>query len=345
MSGTLERSSCCQPSCSPHLPVRYRLEHALPWLSYLGRVLLCESDASREWKECRLAAACLRGQSGKALPLAVARRGISLARPGSHVATGFLLYHELERVGRPLADSDPGYVRYVLEERRFIAHLAWMTAAGLRGVSVREARAASLAAPGQVVITFDDGCETDWLLAAPSLKERGFGATFFVVSRWIGRRAGYLKRAQLRALAAEGFEVGSHSATHAYLSELDGSSLRREIVDSKREIEDIVGRQVVHLSCPGGRWNRRVSRVAREAGYDGVATSRIGANGHAADPFALARCSLLRDTSAETFEAFCLGKGLAGLQLRDRTLTVAKLLLGNRVYATLRDVALRHTLG
>jgi peptidoglycan/xylan/chitin deacetylase (PgdA/CDA1 family) len=255
--------------------------------------------------------------------------------------TGFLMYHELERPGRALAHSEPGYVRYAVSESRFGDELAWLASAGLRGISVRDACANDFSSAGRVVITFDDGCETDWVVAAPRLLERGFGATFYVVSDWIGSRGGFLEPSQLRQLADAGFEVGSHSATHAFLSDLGSVELQRELVDSKKKIAAIIGRDVTALSCPGGRWNRAVADAARAAGYTTMATSRIGANGPGADRFALARCAIQRDTPQATFEAFARGRGLSGLQLRDRALTAAKTLLGNRLYVSLRNAALR----
>jgi peptidoglycan/xylan/chitin deacetylase (PgdA/CDA1 family) len=255
--------------------------------------------------------------------------------------TTALLYHELQRLGRPVADAHPGYVRYVIDESRFARQMAWIESAGLRGVSVGQARQAAFDAPHEVAITFDDGCESDWVIAAPRLLERGFGATFYVVSGWVGRRAGFLSAAQLRELASAGFEVGSHSATHAFLSDLDATVLRRELLESKRDIEDTIGQAVTHLSCPGGRTNRRVAEAAREAGYETMAASRVGANGAYTDPFALARCPMLRDTTQRTFEAFCRGNGLAALQLRDRALGAAKTLLGTRLYASIRNAALK----
>ncbi len=255
--------------------------------------------------------------------------------------TTALMYHEIERRGRPLADDDRGYVRYVLDESRFERQIAWIAAAGFRGVSIGRAHAHAFDAPGEVAITFDDGCASDWLVAAPRLLERGFGATFYVVSGWIGRRAGFLGPQDLRELSGTGFEIGSHSATHAFLPDLDAAALRRELVDSKHEIEDVLGRTVTHLSCPGGRFTRRVADAARDAGYETMATSRIGVNGPSSDAFALARCPLLRDTPQRTFEAFCRGDRLTGLQVREHALGAAKALLGNRLYTSLRHFALR----
>jgi peptidoglycan/xylan/chitin deacetylase (PgdA/CDA1 family) len=254
--------------------------------------------------------------------------------------TGALMYHELERRGRPLADTTSGYVRYVVGESRFAEQMAWLAAAGLRGVAIGRALERGFAAPQQVAITFDDGCESDLVVAAPLLARNGFGATFYIVSRWVGRRHGFLSRVQLRELADAGFEVGSHSATHAFLTELDAPTLRRELHDSRRELEDIVARPVAHLSCPGGRVNRRVAEAAREAGYVTMATSRIGVNRPSTDRFALRRCAIHRDTPQHTFEAFCRGTGLGALQAQDRALSAAKALCGNRLYALIRRAML-----
>ena len=255
--------------------------------------------------------------------------------------TTALMYHELERQGRPLADREPGYLRYVLDEARFKEQIAWLASAGLRGVSLGRALDHRFTASAEVVITFDDGCESDWVIAAPCLAEYGFGATCYVVSAWVGHRPGFLTRPQLRELANAGIEVGSHSATHRFLTDLNDADLRRELVESKRDIEDTIGLPVRHLSCPGGRSSRGVAAAARAAGYDTMATSRIGVNSPSTDRFALNRCALQRDTPQQTFEAFCRGEGLGVLQMRDRALGAAKAILGNRLYMTLRSAALR----
>jgi peptidoglycan/xylan/chitin deacetylase (PgdA/CDA1 family) len=256
------------------------------------------------------------------------------------VATPFLMYHEIERAGRPLAVSAPGYVRFVVHEPAFAAQLDWMRASDLRGVSLAQALAAGFDAPRQVVITFDDGCESDLLVAAPLLAARGFGATFYIVSHWVGTRAGFLDAAQLRSLADAGFEIGSHSATHAFLSELDDARLRAELQDSRRQLEDILGRPVAHVSCPGGRWSRHVADIAREAGYETMATSRIGTNTATADLFALDRCAIHRDTPQQEFEAYCRGTRLFGPQLRSRMLSAARTLLGDRLYTSVKESVL-----
>jgi len=100
---------------------------------------------------------------------------------------------------------------------------------GWQGLSLGQAL--QFAEGPNVTITFDDGCETDLLAAAPILRQAGFNATFFITVGRLGK-PGYLSKAQVKELS-EGFEIGSHSMTHAYLTDLDESGLRHEICDSK----------------------------------------------------------------------------------------------------------------
>jgi peptidoglycan/xylan/chitin deacetylase (PgdA/CDA1 family) len=257
------------------------------------------------------------------------------------VATSILMYHELAAPNRHTCESTAAYRRYVVDRRTFASHIGWLTQSGRDVVSLGEACQRGFEHSTQVVASFDDGCESDLENAAPLLVESGCTATFFVVSEWVDRR-GFLNRRQLRQLHDMGFEIGSHSASHAFLSELDDEALRRELIESKRVIEDAIGARVGHLSCPGGRWSRRVARAAANAGYATVSTSRIGHNGPSADPLALARCVVRSDTEFRTFQAMVTGDGLTRLQWQNSAIGAVRRVLGRRVFASLRDFALKH---
>jgi len=246
----------------------------------------------------------------------------------------FLMYHELELPGRPLCQSEPGYVRYVVAKADFESQMEWLGSIGWRGVSVSEA----LAIPdgAGVALTFDDGSETDLLSAAPILRQADFSATFYITVGFLAKR-GYLSPLQLRELSDQGFEIGCHSMTHAYLSDLSDGELYQEILHAKIELEQIVGQSVAHFSCPGGRWSRRVAEVAKRAGYRSVATSRPVANPPEADLFCLGRIAVLRGSSLAAFRQLCQGRGLWKLQARDLARSTARWVLGNSGYDRIRS--------
>jgi peptidoglycan/xylan/chitin deacetylase (PgdA/CDA1 family) len=252
----------------------------------------------------------------------------------------FLMYHELETPGRPLCQSEPGYLRYVLAQADFRSQIRWLQQAGWRGVSVSEALAIDGSEQPSVALTFDDGCESDLITAVPILKEAGINATFYVTVGFVGQ-PGYMKPTQIRELSTLDFEVGCHSMTHAYLTDLDDRGLQREIGQAKEQLEQILGKPVEHLSCPGGRYDAHVIQVARSAGYHSVANSRIQRNTPTTDSFALGRIAILRETGLQAFQRICRGEGFWKIQLRDGLQNAAKQVLGNSLYDRGRALLLR----
>jgi peptidoglycan/xylan/chitin deacetylase (PgdA/CDA1 family) len=251
----------------------------------------------------------------------------------SQPSTVFVMYHELELAGRALCQSEPGYARYILPIASFRRQMEWLKQSNFRGLNVSQA----LAYPVQptVCITFDDGCETDLIAAAPVLREFGHNATFFVTAGFLDT-PGYLTSSQLRELDAEGFEIGCHSMTHAYLSDIGESDLHREIVDAKARIEQIVGHKIDHFSCPGGRFNQRALDIARNAGFKTVANSEFHANTPATNLYELGRVAMLCDLTIEAFSDICHDRGLWKKRLSHQARRTAQRLLGNRRYDRLR---------
>ena len=249
----------------------------------------------------------------------------------------FLMYHELEQPGRALCHSEPGYVRYVVRTSDFESQMRRLSSDGWRAVNVTDAL--SFPTERSVALTFDDGSETDLLVAAPILRELGFGATFFITTGFLNSR-GFLSVSQLRDLSQAGFEIGSHSVSHPYLADLDDVALERELLESKIRLEDILGVPVVHFSCPGGRYDQRVKSLARRLGYRTVSTSRSHANSRSTDYYELGRAVIMRDTNLHSFEKICANKGLWRLRGAEIARSLAKRVMGNSSYDKLRAAVL-----
>jgi len=243
------------------------------------------------------------------------------------------MYHELSVADRPLCHAEPGYARYAVSVDDFRSHLEQLSEDGWTGKSVTEA----LRSFGNksVCITFDDGCETDLLCAAPLLKERSFGATFYVTIGYLGQK-GYLTERRVRDLHEMGFEIGCHSMTHPYLTDVNDVQLRQETAGANERLEQICGSRVEHFSCPGGRWNARVADAVRNAGFRTMATSQTGINKANTDPFALNRVAVLGGTRSDVLLRTCRGEGLFQARLGETIRDSAKRLLGNRMYDSLR---------
>jgi peptidoglycan/xylan/chitin deacetylase (PgdA/CDA1 family) len=83
-------------------------------------------------------------------------------------------------------------------------------------------------------------------------------------------RALFLDRRQLRDLAEAGMAVGSHGVAHVVLGRLDGQAQRHELGESKRVLEEVLGRAVVAVAYPygwPGTFTPETERLAAEAGY------------------------------------------------------------------------------
>ncbi|MBD3343603.1 MAG: polysaccharide deacetylase family protein [Chitinivibrionales bacterium] len=124
-------------------------------------------------------------------------------------------------------------------------------------------------------ITFDDGFEDFYHYVLPVLEKFNVKVTLFPIVSYIGTTAAWdvfpsrahLSKAQLREIADKGHEIGSHSLTHPDLTMLNQRDLERELTESRLILEDIIGRKVISLSFPYGRWNSRVWNTARHSGY------------------------------------------------------------------------------
>ena len=249
----------------------------------------------------------------------------------------FLMYHELELADRDLCQADPGYVRYILPLEIFRRQISWLKQSGWNGLSVGEA--IRYPVEPSVCLTFDDGCETDLIAAAPVLREAGFNATFYLTAGFIDK-PGFLSVAQVRALDAQGFEIGCHSMTHPYLSDLAEPELKREMIDAKLLIEGIVGHPIHHFSCPGGRYDQRTLQMAHNAGLTTLANSEFYANTAATNPYELGRVAMLRDLSIGHFARICRGQGLWRERLQLQARRTAQRALGNRAYDSVRSLLL-----
>ncbi|HWN57598.1 MAG TPA: polysaccharide deacetylase family protein [Methylomirabilota bacterium] len=123
-----------------------------------------------------------------------------------------------------------------------------------------------------LLITFDDGHESDLTIAAPQLARRDLQAIFFVIWSYLGQ-PGYLTRDQVVELRRQGFEIGSHGLNHTRLTQVSPAEASNEVLESKRRLEDLLQEPIAGLALPFGHYNDAVLHAAWAAGYRRVMTS------------------------------------------------------------------------
>jgi peptidoglycan/xylan/chitin deacetylase (PgdA/CDA1 family) len=89
-----------------------------------------------------------------------------------------------------------------------------------------------------IIFIFSDGLKTQFTNAKPILDKYGFKATFDVVCNNVGKKNGYMNWKEIKTLHDEGHEIGSHSMSHARLTELSKKSIEYEVGKSKKCLED-----------------------------------------------------------------------------------------------------------
>lgn len=143
-----------------------------------------------------------------------------------------------------------------------------------------------------VAITFDDGYKDNYIYAFPILKKYNFPATIFVIINEIGRPAGdRLSWGEIKSMQDSGIiTIGSHTFNHPILTEVDsGQQLKNEVFDSKKILEEKLGKKITIFSYPSGRFNALVRQLVIDAGYQMAVVTNPGKKYPSDDIFALKR--------------------------------------------------------
>jgi peptidoglycan/xylan/chitin deacetylase (PgdA/CDA1 family) len=155
-----------------------------------------------------------------------------------------------------------------------------------------------------VYATFDDAFRSA-AIVFPALQQLGVPVQIFVCTRYaragaplaIAELAGddpaqlaTMHWDELREHADRGIRIGSHGVVHPHLTTLSDTDLRRELEDSKEEIEAELDRPCRDFAYPYGENDLRVRDAACAAGYDRAFALR----GRKGDAYALPRVDLYR---------------------------------------------------
>ena len=127
-----------------------------------------------------------------------------------------------------------------------------------------------------LILTFDDGFRDFIDNAFILLRDLKFSATLFIVAELVGGVSEWRSKEfryklmswdNISMLDSLGFRIGSHGLRHKRLIELNKKGMEHEIIDSKKMIEEHIGRPVLSFSYPWCVFDNEVRSIVRNANY------------------------------------------------------------------------------
>lgn len=223
--------------------------------------------------------------------------------PSGYQLVPILCYHNL-------APQSKG--RLVLGVKSFEEQMHYLKSQGYRVVSLKEfLEFTSLKKQlprKSLVLTFDDGYRAFIQYAYPILKELGFTATLFVYTDYIGAGVTALSWADLKKLAAEGFDIEAHSKSHGNMrraaTELADEYAKRlaaELNVPKDLFSKNLGYLPQSLAYPYGSQDDVVVQRTKERGYVAAFTVRRQGNPSFVEPLRIHRSQIYSEMSLDDF--------------------------------------------
>lgn len=201
-------------------------------------------------------------------------------------AVPILMYHVVTK-----SPADAAYPGLYVARAELAGEVSWLATHGYRAVTLKQvfdAWAGDGALPAKpVVFSFDDGYRSQFVNAFPVLRARNWPGVVNLELAHVTADGG-LTPPMIRALIAAAWEIDAHTLTHPDLRNLGDAALWHEVAGSRDEIRRRFRVPAEFFCYPAGRYDARVVRAVRAAGYRGATTVEFGL-ARPSEPFTLAR--------------------------------------------------------
>jgi peptidoglycan/xylan/chitin deacetylase (PgdA/CDA1 family) len=224
--------------------------------------------------------------------------GTPTGKPGPDSAP-ILMYHVINPA--PTGAAFPGL--YV-SASEFAAQMQALAHAGFHAVTLDQLRAywqhgAPLPAGKPIVVSFDNGYQSQYTNALPVLRRLGWVGDENIQLAGLPPSQGGLSQAQVHGLIAAGWELDTQGYSHAELTALDASELEYQIAGARKLIRQRYGVPVNWFCYPSGHYDASVVAQVKAAGFVGSTTVIPGWAGPQSEPYRLPRLRVLGGTSPE----------------------------------------------
>lgn len=117
-----------------------------------------------------------------------------------------------------------------------------------------------------IVLSFDDGYDSHFNIAAKELNKRGMVGSFYIITSHVGDDL-RVKPHQVREMYRDGMEIGSHTANHINAKTSSNELITEEYRKSKEELENILGIKIEHFCYPFGNPTNHAVSTLKRLGY------------------------------------------------------------------------------
>lgn len=208
-----------------------------------------------------------------------------------------LMYHVI--LAPPAGAPFPGlYVTPAL----FAEQMHALAAAGYHAVTMNQMwnnwhHGTPLPAGKPIVVSFDNGYESQYRYALPVLRAMGWLGVENLQLSGLPVSQGGLSEHQVRGLVAAGWELDTQGWNHADLIRLSPSDLHFQVAVARERIRALYGVAADWFCYPSGHYDAAVIAAVKAAGFRGSTTVVPGWASPSEDPYRLPRLRVLADTS------------------------------------------------
>ena len=152
--------------------------------------------------------------------------------------------------------------------------------------------------PGKpVVLSFDNGYQSQLTNAEPILRRHGWVGVENIQLTGLPPSQGGLSRAQVAELVADGWELDTQGISHADLIAISPSPLHEQVFVAREQLQSRYHVPVNWFCYPSGHYDQAVVNAVKAAGFVGSTTVVPGWASPSADSYRLPRLRVLGGTS------------------------------------------------
>ena len=201
-----------------------------------------------------------------------------------------LMYH---MISEHLSKKQSKFNRLRVKPKEIEKQLLWLKKNGFKSFTLSELVNLENIPKKSVVLTFDDGYEDNFTNAFPLLQKYGFKATIYIVlnrfeNNWatdkdLGKSSNELNNEkmlsdeQIKLMIESGLiEIGSHTLDHVNLPKLDKEEKEKQLIESKKQLEEIFNIKCVSFAYPFGFYDKESLKMVENVGYSNATTTVSG---------------------------------------------------------------------